>query len=378
MSELLDAFDDAGLVDFETRSFLVEALVNAEASDWPDILEPFISPAESALAALEKVPGVLERSQRALEKELTQTQEGTKVSFVADAFLKALPSGVLASCGLHAVTRCARLCRAARAHAFEEDLWQYRTERAWARWSLPPTALPNGDGKYWRQRFFLALRPRCDGIYVGECKFRRWVRLGHHTDLRKNSEALAAYGGRGGCGEWLHYRRYVRLLPPDRIDGSMWALVLTDHCPRDAAEKVLIGGVDLASHVNPAKSEGVPSDPSQLGLQDPERLRKQICIGRYTYTPEPGSGEGRININYSAIDGEYRLTLLLSHGGKYKFSDCLTWENYDLVSSTNGGETVNFDLGRLPDWKGGGLADENKDHFPQMKFRARVVLEHLL
>jgi len=377
MSELLDAFDDAGLLDFETRSFLVEAFANAETSEWRDILEPFISPAEPALAVLEKVPGVLARSQRALEKEVKQAEQ-PKVSFVADAFLKALPCGILASCGLHAVVRCARLCRAARAQAFEEKLWQHRAEWACAHWSLPPTALPNGDGKPWRQRFLATLRPRCDGIYVGECRFRRWVRLGHHVDLRKNSEALAAYGGPGGFGEWLHYRRYVRLLPRDPSDRSLRALVLTDHCPRDAAEKVLISGVDVRTHENPTKSEGVPSDPSQLGLADPERLRKRICVGSYAYTPGSGSGEGRININYSATDGEYRLTLLLSHGGKHVFSDCLTWESYDLVTSENGGDAINFDLGRLPDWKGGGLADENKDHFPQVKFRPKVALEHLL
>jgi len=377
MSELLDAFDDAGLLDFETRAFLIEALVNAEASDWRDILEPFIYPAEQALAALEKVPGVLERSQRALDKEATQ-KEKPKIDFVADAFLRALPSGVLASCGLHAVMRCARLCRAARTHCFEEEFWQRRTEWALDHWSLPPTTLPNGDGKLWRERFLLTLRPRCDGIYVGECRFRRWVRLGHHSDLRKNSETLAAYGGRGGHGEWLRYRRYVRLLPPDPSDRSLWALVLTDHCPRDAAEKVLISGVDVRVHANPAKSDGVPSDPSQIGLTDPERLRKRICVGRYAYTAGPGSGEGRISINYSATDGEYQLTLLLSHGGKHVFSDCLTWESYSLVSSANGGDTINFDLGRLPDWKGGGLSDENKDHFPQFNFRPKVALEHLL
>jgi len=375
MSELLDAFDDAGLLDFETRSFLVEALMNAEAFNWRDILEPFISPAEAALAALEKVPGVLERSQRALDKEVTQ-KETLKMPFVADAFLKALPIGVLASCGLHAIILCARLCQAAR--AFEEELWKQRTEWAWVHWSLPPTAHPNGHGKSWCQRFRSTLRPRCDGIYVGECRFRRQVRPGHHSDLRKNSEAFAGFRSRGGVGEWLHYRRYVRLLPPDPTDRSLWALVLTDHCPGDAAENVLISGVDVRNHVNPAKSEGTPSDPSQIGLADPERLRKRICVARYAFTPGPGSGEGRISINYLATDGEYRLTLLLSHSGEHAFSDCLTWESYNLVSSANGGDAINFDLGRLPDWKGGGLSDENKDHFPQFNFRPKVALEHLL
>ncbi|CAE7319696.1 true [Symbiodinium natans] len=38
-------------------------------------------------------------------------------------------------------------------------------------------------------------------------------------------------------------------------------------------------------------------------------------------------------------------------------------------------EIVNFNLGRLPDWKGGGLEDETKDHFPQMNFRPQMLLE---
>ncbi len=35
-----------------------------EASEWADILEPFVSPIDGALAALRNVPGVLERTQR--------------------------------------------------------------------------------------------------------------------------------------------------------------------------------------------------------------------------------------------------------------------------------------------------------------------------
>lgn len=72
------------------------------------------------------------------------------------------------------------------------------------------------------------------------------------------------------------------------------------------------------------------------------------------------------------------MTLLLSHGGEHAFSDCLTWESYNLTSLSNGGDTINFDLGRLADWKRGGLSDESKDHFPQLKFRPKVALEHLL
>lgn len=61
------------------------------------------------------------------------------------------------------------------------------------------------------------------------------------------------------------------------------------------------------------------------------------------------------------------------------------------------GEVIPFNLGRLPDWspgqaflglgllwlacelrKGGGLEDEGKDHFPEMRFRPKVSLEHLV
>lgn len=42
MSELLDAFDDAG-VDVETKQFLIEALHHAEEAQWSDVLEPFVN-----------------------------------------------------------------------------------------------------------------------------------------------------------------------------------------------------------------------------------------------------------------------------------------------------------------------------------------------
>lgn len=48
---ILDVFEDAGL-DLETRSFLVEALLNADDTDWLDILEPFLPPSH-VLSAVE-------------------------------------------------------------------------------------------------------------------------------------------------------------------------------------------------------------------------------------------------------------------------------------------------------------------------------------
>lgn len=88
-------------------------------------------------------------------------------------------------------------------------------------------------------------------------------------------------------GEWVHYRRYVRFLPPGE-DGSQWALVLQDSAPREAAERALIAGVDVLAHENPAKSEGPLPETTPLHPSDLGRLRRRICVGRYTYSPEQG------------------------------------------------------------------------------------------
>lgn len=37
-----------------------------------------------------------------------------------------------------------------------------------------------------------------------------------------------------------------------------YAMVLQDPCPREAAEQVLVDGVDFTTHCNPVKSEGLP------------------------------------------------------------------------------------------------------------------------
>ncbi|OLQ14501.1 putative rhodanese domain-containing dual specificity protein phosphatase [Symbiodinium microadriaticum] len=362
MSELLDVLDDAGVLDRDTRLFLVEALCNAEAEDFADILEPFAPGfVEPCLTAL-KVPGVLSRSWKALQKE--ERIEEEKMSPLAVVFLQVLGQGVLEASGLHTVSRCARLCRTARDAAAQGDLWQHHVQHTTALWSLPRPDLVGQET--WRQLYLAVLRPRCDGIYVGECGFQRWLRVGHHTDMRKNAAALAAYGGRGGQAEWVSYRRYLRLLPPD-AEGGRRVLVLQDPCPRNAAERVLVHGVDFATHCNPAKSGGLP-DGAVPSASDADRIRRRICVGTYSFDPK----EAMVHVTYDATDGEYRLAFSLRHGGARVTSDCLTWESYELEDRAHAGEIVNFNLGRLPDWKGGGLEDENKDHFPQMNFRPQV------
>lgn len=367
MSELLDAFDEVGLLDGETRAFLVEALAHAEAAEWRNILEPFVTPVEPALLALAHVPHVLERTQRALAAAVDANAE---VSASVEALLRALP-GVLAASGLHCAAQCARVCQSARIAASDVELWRKRTEHSAARWGLPQPVPPAGDIS-WRERYFSLLRPRCDGIYVAECGFRRWVRLGHHMDLRKNGEALKAFGGRGGTAEWVDYRRYVRLLPRDPTDGSLWAFVLQDPCPREFAEKILASGVDPRSHRNPAKSEGILAEGALPTAVDASRLRKRICVGRYAFSPD----NARIDIKYSAGDGDFNVVFQLSHGGPHHFSAHMDWVLLTLTDEK--AEVVTFNLGRLPEWKGGGLMDPGKNHFARMEFRPKASLEHLL
>ncbi|CAJ1354539.1 unnamed protein product [Effrenium voratum] len=367
MSEFLDALDDAGVEDRETRLFLVEALSNAEEEVWSDVLEPFVNGGlEACLASLKKEQ-VLQKSLTALQKEEKHVEE--KISPLAVAFLQVLHPGVLYASGLHTVATCSRLCRQAHEAACQGDLWQFRTVATCQRWNLQPK-LPRGTGKargVWQKHFLQLTRPRCDGVYVSECGFQRWLRVGHHSDLRKNAAQLAAYGGRGGQSEWVGYRRFLRLLPPQ--DGCH-ALVLIDPCPRDVAEAVLVDGVDLATHRNPARSEGVP-EGAVPNAHDADRIRKRICVGTYSFSQEGAM----VHVRYTATDGEYRLTFSLKHGPKV-CSDCLTWEEYELHDHGNQ-DIVPFNLGRLPEWKGGGLEDENKDHFPQMNFRPKLALEHL-
>lgn len=229
-----------------------------------------------------------------------------------------------------------------------------------------PAGAPDPD---WREGYFTTPRPRCDGIYVGECGYKRWVRAGHHADLRKNAEALAVKGGRGS--EWVSYRRYVRLLPPEPETGTQWALVLQDACPREAAERELILGVDPEAHTNPARPEGVLSQAAVTGPSGAEQLRRRICLGNYRFDPE----KQEVDIRYAAADGDFHLVFSLSSDGPHGFADRLAWEHYAMEDESS--EMLTFNLGRLPEWKGGGLADENKDHFAQKTFMPKLALEHL-
>jgi hypothetical protein len=369
MSELLDVFDDENLLDFETRSFLVEALANAEENEWQDILEPFVNQ-EPALAVLRSVPNVLQRSLKALERSPDNPTVAIEISASAQAFLDALGSGAIVYIGLHTLARCAPVCRSTQTIASRDGLWMDLTERSCKSWKLPS---PQSLELVWRLRFFSLLHPRCDGIYVGEAGYLRHVRIGQHMDMRKNAVELAK-GGRNGCTtEWIGYRRYVRLMPRDASDGTFWALVVQDACPRKVAEQVLIAGVDPRTHVNPTKG-GQRDEFDDLGAkgEDKDRIEKKICLGKYTFVKD------EISIRYIAGENDFSLTFRLGLGPR-RFADRLEWTAYTMTPT--GGQSddvIAYDLGKLPDWQGGGLANPDKDHFPPLDFRPQACLEHLL
>jgi len=364
MSELLDAFDDEGLTDEETRRFLVDALINSESSDWKDILEPFLQP-DRALEVLNSVPNVLDRSLKAFEVAAVEAEE---VSATSRAFLEAFPHGVLQFTGLHTLARCARTCREAQDITCQVKFWMLQIETMCSMWKVQQPIGDKKSDKTWKQKYFVPVRPRCDGIYVGECSFKRWIRVGHHSDLRKNAAGLAAYGGRGGHDETVKYRRYVRLFPPSE-DGSLWAYVLMDPCPRAIAEQVLMDGVNHATHVNTASTEVEVSDRDRE-VNNAERVRKKLCVGQYKFAEE------RIEIRYRSGVSDQFVSMKVSHLGPRKFADRLEWNQYQLSDDRQG--EVQIDLGKLPEWKGGGLSDEKKDHFPDMLFLPICDLEHLL
>jgi len=187
--------------------------------------------------------------------------------------------------------------------------------------------------------------------------------------MRKNAQSLAAVGGRGGHWETIRYRRYIRLMPPDLC------LVLQDACPLALAAKVLIEGVDPKTHVNtkPERVEALSLTAADVGghVSDAATLKKKICLGKFTFSAETKI----IDIKYQAGDDDWHVVVKLSHAGPNKFADQLEWS---LYTKTHGDETDDFDLGKLPDWKGGGLKEEGKDHFPCMDLKPTQLLEHLL
>mmetsp|Transcript_685 Transcript_685/g.1692 ORF Transcript_685/g.1692 Transcript_685/m.1692 type:complete len:372 (-) Transcript_685:115-1230(-) len=371
MSLLLDAFEDAG-VDRETVAFLVEALQNAEPDDWSAIVEPFL-PSDPVVAVLNAEPDVLERTVRALEREAEEAAaEAAKPppnadSLFLDIFVcghehigeespcsssEALP-GALAWIDASVLARCHRLCRRAQDLVTLPHVWEPRVRATCALWSLP---LPEEPAQGWRSLFFELLRPRCDGIYVGECRYVHHIRPGASWDAKLCTKSY----------HWVDYRRYLRLLPPDPVDGALRALVLRDVCPFTAAVSALLS-VDPKTHVNSLQPE--TSLEKRAHVSNQAHLQNIVAAGTYTWEAD------RVEVRFANGGDRYRMVFQLMDGHDMRFSGRLEWAQYNMISKHE--EEVPFDLGRSR-YGGGEAADSQKDHFPPLLVRQCPQLKHLL
>lgn len=218
------------------------------------------------------------------------------------------------------------------------------------------------------KRYKSVLRPRCDGIYVGECRYLHHIRPGTSLDAKLLSKSY----------QWNEYRRYVRFFQPPRVDGSLTVLVLRDACSYKAAEEVLLR-VDPRTHVNASELEGMSSDNvnakatkdllRQMDKATKEVLQARVAVGTCTFS---GSS---VDIKYSCLDGSYHLQLELAHGGDDRCSHRLNWVEYAMTNKEE--EVVPFDLGRsrYHDFE---PSNYEKDHFASFKLRHCRALEHAL
>lgn len=385
MTALLDVFEDEG-VDRETASFLVEALINAEPSEWADLLEPFLPP-ERAISVLNSSPGVLALTTKALEKEAADAAaEAAKPppnsdsklldSLVLAPFMNkdgetenaALPkgpleqpfAGLLGFVSVAGLMRCAYLCCRARSLVMADHVWEPRVRTFCQMWRLEcPEAQDEGC---WRRYFLTILRPRCDGIYVGECRYKQRVRPGTSMDARYMSKSSF----------WVEYRRYVRLLPPVKNQehgDEFCALVLRDACTIAAAEDAMLS-VDLRTHVNAVEhnvdERGIAQ--ARVGGDSKALLRDRVCVGSYTWA---GSN---LEVHYTIGEDKYKIVVELCHGGENSCSGRLEWKEYSKTDSSE--EPLPFELGRSR-WGGADPENHEKDHFPAMHMKTSKRLEHL-
>lgn len=372
MTELLDAFSDEGL-DSETAGFLVEALANAEEADWPDIIEPF-APPDRALAVLSSVPGVLDRTVAWLACEEDRRQE---VMNCASRFLDALAFAMLAHSSGFCLARWSRLCRSARKSTARREVWEHRARVVISLCGVRP---PAGKLVDWRAEFFRHLRPRLDGIYVGECGYDHFIPYGSSTDLRKNAKEFNWMKGAKGSGLDVRYdyRRYVRFFPPGE-DGALRAIVVQDAGPRDDL-LTMLHGMDPVSHVNPQKQEAIRHEAKEISHSKKEEvanMQSRACAGRYKVCAE----RSRVEVEYATGDGIYHLEFNILHGQPSQFCTQLEWQNYVLINT--GGEELPFHLGRKlykdgSRVEGSPPGDEKSDHFPSMDLIPSVHLECFL
>lgn len=389
MSQLVDAFDDEGL-DRETQVFLCEALSNAEVEEYEDILEGFIPPPScggqsKALALVMAQPGLIERTAAWLQKEIeaeaaAAAAEAAKPPPNWDSMLletlilgwqedggnscqgHVLP-GVASWVDAYSLAQLARICRRAARMVAAESVWEPRVRRMYQMQGWDPATVNCQDG--WRAYFFSKIRPRFDGIYVGECRYVHYIRPGSSMDAKLASKSY----------HWVDYRRFVRLLPPAAEDGVRFALVMRDTCSFRAAEQAM-DDVDPRTHENVYEHDGPSGQHRSLASQNVAtraRLKDRVSVGMWSYTSDRA-----LQIKYSIGSHQYALSLELDDGAECRFSGKLAWKDYHMTDQL--GERTPFNLGRKQSfgfWFDEPL-DPEKDHFPPMLVRASSALAHLL
>jgi len=257
--------------------------------------------------------------------------------------------GILSCIDLHGLARCSMLCNRGRELVSIEQVWKPRVAKLCTLWKLPVPSAARGG--LWRQSFFQPLRPRCDGLYVGECRYVHYIRPGASTDKKVVNKSY----------HWVEYRRFVRFLPPDPADGACFALVLRDACGFRTA-------VDVLTNIDPrAHSKACCSAQDSLDTWNTD-VKLRVMGGTYILN---GS---RIEIRCAQYGKQYLLALELGHGGDRYFSDRLIWKEYLMVN--NNSEIIPFNLGRSS--RGDGEpANFEKDHFAAMLLRPCRPLEWL-
>jgi len=251
-------------------------------------------------------------------------------------------------CDVYTLTRFDRLCKDARQLTEKDRFWEPRVRAVCDVWVLPD---PVSSERTWRAHFFSLLRPRWDGVYIGQCGYLHRVRPG--TSMSSSRKQI-----------WMDYRRYVRLCPPDET-GVLRALVLQDAAPLDVALGVLLG-LDPCTHT--------PSSLSRGALQPSKDIKLFLQSKTFPATYELQCSGSLVNISYpdDAL-GIFRMTLRLRSRSHYDFSERLEWTDYQQTNLR--GELQCFDLGRN---EHGESVNVTRDHFAPFVLRPCASLEYLL
>mmetsp|Transcript_92156 Transcript_92156/g.298081 ORF Transcript_92156/g.298081 Transcript_92156/m.298081 type:complete len:302 (-) Transcript_92156:8-913(-) len=260
----------------------------------------------------------------------------------------ALP-GLLGCVDTHSLTRCSRLCRRARELVGVEHVWEPRVRAACKLWGL---ATPKVE--CWREQFFNLDRPRCDGIYLGECTYIHRIRPGASMEAKLMNRTF----------HWVEYRRYIRLLPPDPQNGTRCAFVLRDVCPFEVAAELLAGLEPRARVVGVESEQHAPEHRSTTSL-----LRSRVAAGTWE---QEGS---RIQIRVTSGRDTLSLALDLRNGSYRGFSGRLDWLDYYMTDEHE--QVTRFNLGRSPHGDGE-PSNREKDHYPSLFIRPCPSLEHFL